>query len=128
MNNFKVWCKDFNEWEKDYTLLGQDGAIYHINHGGGLISIRPENHIIVWPSGYKDESDTMIYDGDVIKFEWMHGRYTTAIVEKDYFMGSDDMGYDVTGYRDFGMYGPPTIIGNIYENPELKNKKLRDKL
>ena len=42
---FKVWCKNNNEWEKDYCLVGQDGKLYQLIHGQ-LIQCRPDTHSI----------------------------------------------------------------------------------
>jgi hypothetical protein len=42
---FQVWCKNYNEWEKNYCLLGQDGKLYQLINGE-LQQFRPDTHSI----------------------------------------------------------------------------------
>ena len=68
MNNleFRVWCKENNEWEKDLCFLNQDGNLFHIGKSVSLIPLRKENHIIQFYIGREDRNNKKIFEGDYI--------------------------------------------------------------
>ena len=65
-------------------------------------------------TGLKDEKGTEIYEGDVVSNEAPGGFRGPMVVEW------------VDDCFGFNLYsgGKYTVIGNIYENPELLDKKL----
>lgn len=77
-------------------------------------------------TGLKDKNGKEIYEGDVLSWS---GKCQQVITweerNEDKTFGHGDFGKQVViGFTFEGYYGPPsnaTIVGNIYENPELIN-------
>lgn len=120
MNRFKfrVWCKDYNEWEKDPVFLSQDGLPYQLLKQERLLCIRPENHIVQFFTGFYDKNGREIYEGDIFK----SGHYQWDSVEFE----DGSFQVNLMGARIFLLnelfeeeYNRPEVIGNIFENPEL---------
>lgn len=121
-NNFRVWCKDYQEWKKDYCFLSQDGQVYQMMKNGQIRAIRPENHVVQFFTGLFDKNSLPIFEGDILRVQGWRGYITTAVMEWQETEASDDMGVNTVGYRRFDEYGKPEIIGNIFEPPDLLNK------
>lgn len=117
--NFRVWCKDHNEWEKDRCFLSQDGVVYQMLSFGFLKAIRPENHVVQFDTGLKDKRGKKIFEGDILRVNGYLGSKHYVKVDYETSEASDDMGVDMIGYRRYTEYGEPEIVGNIFENPKL---------
>lgn len=116
---FRVWCKDYNEWEKDYCFLSQDGVVHQMMKNGQIRAIRPENHVIQFFVGLYDCNNKPIYDGDILKYQdcFLSERHIVAVE-----WISENDGWDYTGWKlvdSYDQYGTIEVIGNIFENPEL---------
>ena len=129
---FRMWCP----FKAEMYHNDNSEYIQHIHHDG-TISYIPYNDaefysyyegieddietgyyniIPMQYTGFKDKTGKEIYDGDIVEFdinEW-GGSDNIHIVSWDDKTGSWDWGGGCTSdmlYR--------TVIGNIYENPEL---------
>lgn len=64
---FKVWCKEYNEWESEPCMLGQDGELYQLfDHRRGWIKTSKAKHIVCFRTPFYDIKTTPIFDGDII--------------------------------------------------------------
>ena len=125
---FRVWCKDFNEWEKDPILLDKYGTPYHLTHGD-LRLIRPDSHVVQFFTGLFDKSGKAIYEGDIVVFKAAKSGYEDwrpkAVVLSDngvicYKLKDTDLWLSTYDTKRF------KIVGNIFENPELLKPSNRE--
>jgi uncharacterized phage protein (TIGR01671 family) len=123
-NKFKVWCKDKNEWEKDYSLIDQHGNLCRVEISGCIVNYKPENHIAVFYTGLKDKNSVEIYEGDELIYI-STGQSSMVVEFKDgCFVGVGPFNtLPLCEYIDADDFVSIEIIGNIYENPELIENK-----
>lgn len=130
-NKFRVWCKDYNEWEKDPIFLSQDGIPYHFLRGQ-LVAIKPHNHVIQFFTGLFDADGKAIYDGDIISFHEGRGTLNSLVwFENGGFFAAYSSSAEDLGFPDkvielkfplFAFFNPHEkikVIGNVFDNPEL---------
>ena len=117
---YRVWDKK-NKWWSDKTLVGA----VNIAPDGGL-NLEPDDQFIVQQcTGLKDSNDKLIFQGDIV--EWGNEMWR---VEPSYIgFELHDFPYykHGDGYIDFpelkdGGSSLLTILGNVFENPELLNE------
>lgn len=130
-SKFRVWCKNKNEWEKDRMFITGDGTLLteiKIGSKHGVVPCNPKNHVVQWYTGLKDKNGKEIYEGDILKqdggledyyyvVEWVFAGFQLVTYKK---ANSSVRGISHgmnTGYLEDseGL----TIVGNIYDNPEL---------
>lgn len=144
---FRGWCEKDSEWRYGFYIT--DGKIHEINTlldcGSFYVSqVDPES--VGQCTGLKDKSDTEIYEGDILRFDWRM-QESNSLVADDfenikgvvffcaakfivrYFNNS--MLFDLSEINqltherfwrscsDFYKMTDFEVIGNIYENPEL---------
>lgn len=116
---FRVWCKDYNEWEKDYCFLSQNGVPYQVLKGGRIVAIRPENHIVQFYTGLNDKNGKAIYDGDIITCPQftLEEAFVGVVEFWNCAWTAYEGKYQVRLQLGVGL--KYEILGNIFENPEL---------
>lgn len=135
-NKFKVWCKDRNEWEKDYLFMNQEGVLCRVEVSGCVVKCIPENYIAVFYTGLKDKNGVEIYEGDyldrAVDFSMIKGECDGVVCPKrlihkcKWVQGSVSFVFPAVNAKYpfnqsifIGHISEYEVIGNIYENPEL---------
>jgi len=82
-----------------------------------------ENIIVNQCTGYRDDNDRRIFDGDILKFG-KKGSYLASVHWEDYKFVFRKKGAStcIDKFAHWGKMDNVKIIGNIYENPELLKK------
>ena len=124
----------FRAWDKKDKIIMQDVYMCRVNMElvdfkrsmegpRWTVNMECEDIVLMQYTGLKDKNSKEIYEGDIVKMS--HGS-----LSKVYFSGGSfqvDVGGALIGLRlDYlGRYKNKFIevIGNIYENPDLVNKK-----
>ena len=63
---FRVWCKDKNDWESHGTCVRSDGQILHLDNGK-IMPLRPDTHIVQFFTGMIDKNGKRIWEGSNCK-------------------------------------------------------------
>ena len=115
---FRVWCKNKNECEKNFSAIGQDGCLFQVGEFWKAIS--QDNHIIMQFTGLLDKNGKEIYEGDIVKC-----LHTPAIVGKVEW-NTGCLTYKVGIYDLAELPGFQEVIGNIHENSGVTFKQLKE--
>lgn len=113
---FRVWCKDFNGWEKDTVLLAPNGQKFHLGRNGKMIPIKPENHIVMMWTGLCDRQGKEIYEGDIVK----HIYFDDDLQKECYYLLFVKYGYYTHLQTDDGHLG--FYLETFFDSAEPKNK------
>jgi len=120
--NYRVWCKNKNEWEKDDTAMLKDGSLITLNN---MHPLRRETHIVEFMADIKDVHG--VYDGDILFYKGSNGEF-------GYFDNDDPDGIFVVKLEegkfkavcpwlleewDLDDFNFDRVIGNIHENKWL---------
>lgn len=128
---FRAWMPSL-QWMCEVTAILFDEKsidVYKTDDTGRVteMNVRQNEAVLMQSTGIKDTNGVEIFEGDVVTngWKWQVVTFGTQEVEEDF--GS------VRIYRGFNLYlggGYPNavmsefeVVGNIYENPELMEKK-----
>jgi hypothetical protein len=143
MKKFRVWDKQNKLFinkrtKKDIVpdfFIGQDGKLYHKNIDGNIISCIEKYFVVCFETDFKDKTGKRIYEGDILVTS-NDGKDGCDVWEKEdngytyYFPRSKDdvcsrwSSWCVEKNGGESVYEEQyvKIVGNIFENPELKKK------
>ena len=116
---FRVWCKDYGEWEQDQCFLDEYGNIIMYKNND-FIRVTPYNHILEMNTGYLDRNKNPIFVGDIVRVEdgnAGYGRLRDVYFDGyEYFVIRDWYKSQISG--DYSInYDENTIlevVGNIH--------------
>lgn len=104
----------FRAWDTERNKMVEPFELGSVSAGDGY----GINWIPTQFTGLHDKNGKEIYEGDVIQCLASEGSVVAAVVfEPAHGYGLRDAKGDWQGY--LGRKDRPTVIGNIYENPEL---------
>jgi len=130
---FKVWCKNKNEWEKHTTLIDQDGRLYQNISCPGcafhLVELSLRTHIVYFYTGLKDKNGKKIFEGDVINTHYIGTDSPKSDFKAEIIWLQKELSWafkNGLGWQRLDENMWPWIvnreievIGNIKDNPEL---------
>lgn len=95
-------------------------TVIQIDDGDTWVLEEQQSLVPMQYTGLKDKNDVEIYEGDICDFEFVTGNCNCEIIFANGAFGIN---------RNFGSFGPlssfllncVSVVGNIYENPELLN-------
>lgn len=118
-NNFKIWCKNKKEWEKNICFMNEKGQLLHETRNG-LKHLSSDTHEAVFDTNLKSKDKNRIYEGDFISAENIYP--LLVVVEKGHTLIKwKDNGINCSEYLTQEMINDDDlkIIGNKYEHPDL---------
>ena len=121
----------------DGLVFSKDGGVFAVMIDGDEWPVEKDMNgdhgVVVQYTGLKDRNGKEIYEGDIADYSWtgqfgdefvQRGQFLSIIAQCGLAFGFDDIGQEIETGRTLekNMRGMFTVIGNIYENPELLTK------
>ena len=111
---FRAWDKDSKSWVDDVLLTCNEYGFLYQNYNKCEFMGEDRDIVLMQYTGLKDKNGEEIYEGDII--ETQYG------IKHEVIFNDGAWELACTGNRAW-TYFNITIIGNIYENPELLEEK-----
>lgn len=119
----------FRAWDKETKTMNGMAEIYRNRNQEIELRPRDENIILMQSTGLVDKNGKEIFEGDIVQFEDCYTEtdflyVNTGIVEwsQGSFTITNRYSVEMGDLLD-GEFLDVTIIGNVYENPELLEEK-----
>lgn len=142
MLGFRVWDKDNSRFinSLDQIQMDSKGNLFYIlTHALSVYpkALDPDRFIPMQSTGIFDPKGNKIFEGDILQYDYLQGtcraeKKILVVTDFHYFirsyygtlsrMKNNSPDILISKYVENLML-PCVIIGNIYENPELQNKK-----
>ncbi|HEP4476132.1 TPA: hypothetical protein VCT14_000561 [Streptococcus pyogenes] len=121
---FRAWDKEFKEMVRVDALLLEEEVIKATYKNGNVVKEDMKHYDLMQSTGLTDKSGKEIFEGDVLCDEGLEQEEGFVYVVVSYKDGmwictqitNDDEGYGGALNEFSDDY---SVIGNIYENPEL---------
>lgn len=117
---FRAWCKYANGYVMDYDPYGDEYSCEGtpINDLFTQKAQESLNQILMQYTGLKDKNGVEIYEGDIVKGEWIQEVVSWQDDTSGFYPFADspeNCGHCGGGTSPMSV----DVIGNIHENPEL---------
>lgn len=114
----------FRAWNPYRERMLPSSPLYEIV-AGGIFPSQCYDHLMQY-TGLKDKNDVEIYEGDIVLIDNAdtndHGQYVSLPSKVFYDAGCFNVFPDYDEELLLSVADKCTVIGNIYENPELLEK------
>jgi len=128
---FRIWNTKTNNmlYDSDFIYINSTGEIIYVDWDSNRKKFIMLNNLkLMQFTGLKDKNDKEIYEGDIIDYDieyWIikfnEGAFHLYRIEEDDKLCADDTPKSI---GIWAMHNSDLeVIGNIYENPELLEKK-----
>ena len=128
---FRVWSHDAKKFRSRIFVLTSNGLLMQVEHSDDCMFLTFPQESVQFAglyTGLKDKNGKEIYEGDIMQSG--KGKNFTVIFSKTKHKWSVALSHYPPNWSDRKRYKSMEwalenceIIGNIYENPELLNKK-----
>ncbi|HYH03629.1 MAG TPA: YopX family protein [Bacillota bacterium] len=119
---YRIWCKNNKEWERDDIAIKPNGFILHMNTRKPFpCMVRADTHIIEFFTGLHDTTTKKaeLWENDIVE----HGEMPYQVVwnEEQGYWAAHPL---ITTEAETMLFwlideGDCVKVGNIHENPEL---------
>ena len=122
---FRVWDTEENKFREMGFMINQYGSLMQYGEFEKMKKISKDRYKIMQYTGLKDKEGKEIYEGDIVKFKTMIGSEQTGVVvlHQGEYCAEIKRKNHSSYYRLYEFYEDNEnikIVGNKYENPELK--------
>ena len=125
---FRVWVTVGDKWCGDTNVPYMDYEDIIIKNGGTMLyewwdgaEEHEGEYVVMQSTGLKDKNEKLIFEGDII-----HGEYGMAweVFHENsmYYIGGHSGDTYITKILEPALSMVSSVIGNIYEHPELLNE------
>lgn len=120
---FRAWDEKEKKMFNPSSISWKDGVLWVCDsHGENKLEyelINPNSHLMQY-TGLKDKNGVEIYEGDIVKSEQWYPQTYKVIFEEGSFGFKREVGDYLNSLHYLESF---EVIGNIYQNPELIEKK-----
>ena len=120
---YRAWDKEFKEMVQVNALVLDEQVIKATYKNGNIVKEDMKNYELMQSTGLFDKNGKEIFEGDIVRF--FDSLYTVFydIEEGSYRLKPHDDRWVVDYMSNFSSEESFEIIGNIYENKEILEKK-----